>query len=140
MQLADEKHSLLIGFHLVERLQQSWIRRCNCASKAEQKRDHKTFISFSTLQSVKVSPCKVSLLLALQGLLAASLPPLVHRTVPQHLHSTGNPTSRSICSQLASLVGKEVEQKLSKLATHDKFGKPSSGTSCESAHGLESGF
>ena len=37
MQLADEKHSLLIGFHLVERLQQSWVRRCHCPGKTEQK-------------------------------------------------------------------------------------------------------
>ena len=88
MQLADEKHSLLIGFHLVERLQQSWVRRCHCPGKTEQKNVTESEQEEDTVLSLP--PCKVSLLLALQGLLAASLPPLVHGTVPQHLHSTGN--------------------------------------------------
>ena len=40
------------------------------------------------------SPCKMSLLLALQGLLAAYLPPFVHCTIPQHRHWTWNANGR----------------------------------------------
>ena len=101
MQLADEKHSLLIGFHLVERLQQSWVRRCHCTGKSDQKVSQKIYLAFSTLQSVPPSRS-----VRFARCISASTHPL-HRSATSWLKRK-HPTSRSIPSQLASHVGQII--------------------------------